>query len=417
MPQLISAVEPGSPAHKAGLEAGMWLVSVNTQPVRDVLDYKFFTYEPKLTLKLLKPDGVESDITLRHAPGSDLGLVFESYLMDNQQVCRNKCVFCFIDQLPKGLRKSLYVKDDDARLSFLLGQYITLTNLSPEDIERILTLRISPLHISVQATDPDVRRRMLNHLRAGDCLTLMRRFAEADLTMHAQVVVCPGYNDGDILRRTLDDLQTLRPALDSVSVVPVGLTKHRAGLPDLQPVTPEGAREILRLAANYERVFCSDELYLLAGAALPDAEAYDEFPQLENGVGMLSLFKEQWEEAEVAHAQPQPFSIATGTAAANFLRELLKDVPTEYSIFAVPNMLFGASVTVAGLVCGQDIIAALQGQNLHGRLLIPRSMLRHEGDVFLDDTTPEQLSEALGVPIIPVDVDGLALKQTIYNTN
>ena len=407
----IIGVEPGSPAAKAGITPGMCLLGINGRPVRDVLDYKFAAYEPRLTLTLEDASGVPRQVPIRHGPGSDLGLQFETYLMDRQHTCRNRCVFCFIDQLPKGLRKPLYFKDDDARLSFLLGQYITLTNLSEEEIDRIHALRISPLHISVHVTDPAARVRMLGNPGAGKCLSIMQRFAERGIMMHAQVVVCPGYNDGALLEKTLADLDALRPMLDSVSIVPVGLTKHREHLPPLAPVLQEGAQAILALAEAYERVYCSDELYLRAGIPIPDVSHYEEFSQLENGVGMMALFEEQWREEPLLH--PKPFSLATGTAAGAYMQKLLQGISTEYTVYIVENKRFGESVTVAGLLCGEDIADALRGKLLHGRLLIPRSMLRHEGDMFLDDMTPAQLEVLLGVPVVPVDVDGNTLRRAI----
>ncbi len=402
---VITAVDKGSPAARAGVRAGDTLLAVDGKEVRDVLDYRFMTYEASLTLTLRDNAGRERFAALRHPVGGDLGLTFETYLMDEERTCQNNCVFCFIDQMPKGCRSSLYVKDDDARLSFLLGNYITLTNLTGEEIDRICRMRISPLGISIHTTDPALRVRMLRNKRAGALMDILRRFDSAGVTVNGQIVLCPGYNDGQALVRTLEDLRTLS-CVDSVSVVPVGLTGHREGLPPLEPVTPEMARAAIDLCVGYTRVFCADELYLLAGLPLPTAPFYEEFPQLENGVGMLALFAQEFFEAR--DDRPVVWqTLATGRAAAGFMETLLAG--TRVQVLAVDNVFFGGGVTVAGLLTGRDLAAGLKGCALGARVLIPKSCLRHGTDVFLDGVTVAELEEMLGVPVTPVDPDGAAL--------
>ncbi|MDR1158577.1 MAG: DUF512 domain-containing protein [Oscillospiraceae bacterium] len=432
MAAVITGVDAGSPAARAGIEPGEILLSVSGRPVRDVLDYRFYTYDARLTLTLDRA-GVRRTVSVRKAEGADLGLTFETYLMDTQHRCRNRCVFCFVDQLPRGLRPSLYFKDDDARLSFLLGQYITLTNLSEEELGRICAQRVSPLHISVHATDPDVRRFLLGNRHAGDCLPRLRRLAAHGVEMHTQVVVCPDLNDGAVLTRTLADLTALYPAVASVSVVPVGLTKHRAGL---YPITPfdgpraaavlavvDAAASACRVRHGAGVVYGADELYLLSGQPLPDEVAYDGYPQLENGVGMLRLFEmEFFQELEIIEAPGPiaPFTIATGRAAAPFLRRLMESMARRlpalpFAVVDVENHLFGPGVTVAGLLGGRDLISALMGRVAGRRVFIPQSVLRHDGDVCLDGVSPAEIARAIGAPVTSVPNDGAALVRNILS--
>ncbi|MDR3207492.1 MAG: DUF512 domain-containing protein [Oscillospiraceae bacterium] len=429
---LIVGVEVGSPAARAGLKTGDILVSAAGRPVRDVLDYRFYTYDARLTLVVRDAAGAERTVTLRKGEGEDLGLTFETYLMDNQRACENQCLFCFIDQLPPGLRRSLYFKDDDARLSFLLGQYITLTNLAPDEFQRILAQRISPLHISVHATDPDLRVRLVGHPAAGACLSMMQTLAARGIQMHAQVVVCPGLNDGAALARTLDDLSALFPAVGDVSVVPVGLTRWREGLYPLRPFHRDEAAQTvalvrdkaaaLRRATGLGVVYAADELYLLAGLPLPGEEDYDGYPQLENGVGLMASFAAEFDAALDALPDsvpaPPPVTVATGLAAAPFLRGLLDKLSERvpglvWDVVAAPNRLFGDRVDVAGLLCGRDLIAALDGHVTGARVLLPASMLRHGGDVFLDDLTPADLAQAIGAAVDIVPVDGGAFAAAV----
>ncbi|MBR4941087.1 MAG: DUF512 domain-containing protein, partial [Clostridia bacterium] len=333
----IESVDPGSPAEKAGILSGEKLVSVNGNPIGDVLDYRYHTADPEFTLVLENEAGECREVRIKNRSFRPLGLNFETYLMDEKRSCSNHCVFCFIDQLPKGLRDTLYFKDDDMRLSFLLGNYITLTNLDESDIEKIIRLRISPINISVHTTDPKLRVRMCRNPKAGQCLDIMKRFAENGIVMNCQIVLCPGLNDGEALRKTLSDLADLRPGVNSVSVVPVGLTAHREGLYPLRSVSGEEARQVLATVREFgdhelyksgSRVFfASDEFYILAGLPLPDPDHYEDYPQLENGVGMVPLLRDEFlsalsfeDPAELT--APEPFSVATGVAAAPYITEL-----------------------------------------------------------------------------------------------
>lgn len=431
MASKIVSVDPGSPAARAGVAPGEALLSIDGQAIRDVLDYKFFSYDGRLTLEVSGADGVTRSVAIHKGEGEPLGLNFESYLMDKMKRCSNHCVFCFIDQLPKGMRPSLYVKDDDARLSFLMGNYISLTNLSEEDVQRILKMHISPVNISVQTTNPALRCEMLRNKRAGESLSIMNRFAEQGITMNCQLVVCEGLNDGSELERSLNDLKALYPAVNSISVVPFGMTRHREGLYPLKPTSKEGAERCLSITEAFAAkclielgtrlAWCGDEYYLKAGRELPPADDYEDFTQFENGIGMLSLFAEEFRLAlpDFAGRTAAPFTIATGTAAAPLMRELLDEALAvchnlEYQVIAVRNDFFGEGVSVAGLITGQDLIAQLSGNLCGTRVLISENMLRDGGDVFLDDTTPAQVEKAVGAAVVPVRIDGADLLEKIF---
>ncbi len=429
---LITGVEKKSIAHRAGLRIGDRLVSICGNEIRDVLDYKYHSENSKLTIEVER-GGKRLCFKLKKDESEPLGLEFESYLMDSARSCANKCIFCFIDQLPKGMRDTLYFKDDDARLSFLTGNYITFTNLSQRELKRIIDLRISPINVSVQATDPDLRCKLLGNKNAGSCMELMTDLAEAGIEMNCQIVVCPGFNDGEQLKKSMQDLSALFPQVNSVSVVPVGLTRYREGLHPLEPVTKEKAREIIGLVDSFgeecyrtfgSRLFyCGDELYLKAGIDIPDWEYYEGFPQFENGVGMLRSLEDEFMAAlEDEELTPQsannPFSIATGFAAAPLLTKLLqiasqKCYNIKGKVYAIENRFFGSSVDVAGLITGQDLIGQLKGRPLGSRLLIPASMLRYGGDMFLDNITLTEAINELGIPIIPVINDGAALLKAL----
>ena len=420
---VIRSVDPRSPAHRAGLRPGETLLEVNGHPVADVLDYKFYTYDPKLALVLQEPNGNRRTVRVRKEEGEDLGLEFETYLMDRARSCANNCIFCFVDQMPPGMRKSLYFKDDDARLSFLMGNYLTLTNLSQREVERIIALRISPINVSVHTTDPELRFEMLKNKRAGEGIAIMRRFAQASITMNCQIVSCPGINDGPALDRTLRELGALHPAVGSVAVVPVGVTRFREGLCRIDPYTPAQAAAVLdqveAFAASFLKkhsthlAWCSDEFYLLAGRPLPEKGYYEDMAQMENGVGMLRLLTSQaamaLEDMELEEAPP-PFAIATGVSAAPFLQKIV-DMCREKcgniigNVYPMVNRFFGETITVSGLITGRDLIEQLKGKALGERLLIPDSMLRAGERIFLDDVTVEQVEEALGVPVTALPAD------------
>ena len=421
---VIQSVDAGSPAHRAGVKAGETLAEINGHPVWDVLDYKYYSYDARLVLTLRGEDGESRTVKVRKQEGEELGLNFPTYLMDKARCCANRCIFCFVDQLPRGMRETLYFKDDDARLSFLMGNYITLTNLSRREIDRICELRISPINISVHATDPALREAMLKHRRAGECLDIMGRFAAAGIEMNCQIVSCPGVNDGPALARTLADLGALHPAVESVAVVPVGLTKYREGLCHIEPYTPAQAAALIDQVEAFAAAFlekhgtslawCSDEFYLIAGRELPEKAYYEDMNQLENGVGMLRLLQSQAElaadDAELAALAPPPFSIATGVSAAPFLQKIVDTcretcANIDGSVYPIVNRFFGETITVSGLITGRDLIDQLRGKELGERLLIPSNMLRAGERVFLDDVTVEQVEEALGVPVCPVDAE------------
>jgi len=385
MSVLIERVAKNSPADKAGIKAGMRLVSVNGEAINDVLDWQFYGDD-------------------------DMGLEFGTFLMDKKRGCRNNCVFCFISQLPKGMRPALYFKDDDSRLSFLQGNYITLTNLSDGDVERIIKMR-TPVNVSVHTTDRELRSFMLGNKRGGDALGAFYKLADAGITMNCQIVLCPEINDGEQLKKTLSDLAKLN-TVESVACVPVGLTRFREqnGLMPLRLFTEEEAREIIALTEQYERVYAADELYLKAGLPLPDYDYYGDFPQYENGVGMWAHLRNGYYEATAALRKRLTLkrgkpSIATGTAAYPLIKELVGD---KAHVYAVRNDFFGETVTVSGLLTGGDIIKQLKGKELGRELLIGANTLNFDG-IFLDNVTPDEVSAALGVKVTPVAVDGAAL--------
>ena len=435
MAVLISGVEKGSPAARAGIRAGETLLSIGGNEIVDVLDYRFYMMERVLKVRLMDGENTEREVTVRKGEYDDLGLTFDTYLMDKQRSCRNKCVFCFIDQMPPGMRESLYFKDDDARMSFLYGNYITLTNLSEHDIERTIRMKISPINISVHTTNPELRCKMMNNRFAGEALNIMKRFADAGITLNAQLVLCPGLNDGEELRRSLTDLAQLIPSLQTVSCVPVGLTKYRDGLYPLRPYTPEEAAATIDLIDSFgdiqeektgDRLFyASDEFYIEAGRPIPPASFYGDFNQLENGVGLLALQKMQFAEAMEdfdADDEVRELSIATGEAAAPFLQALVDEAVKKWHnlrcrVIPVHNDFFGEHITVAGLVTGKDLIAQLKGQDLGKVLLIPDVMLKFRDDVFLDDVSLGEAEAALGVPICTTQSDdGWALLESILES-
>lgn len=425
----IRSIDPQSPL-RGRAEVGDSLVSINGSRIVDVLDYKFFAYDCSLSLVLRRPDGTEYSLHVDKAEGGDLGVEFESYLMDRARSCANNCVFCFIDQLPPGMRPTMYFKDDDARLSFLLGNYITLTNLSKREIQRIIDLHISPINVSVHTTDPELRCRMLRNPRAGESIEVMRRLARSGIRMNCQIVCCPGLNDGAALDRTMRELEKMYPGVHSVSIVPVGLTRFRDGLYPLTPFTPEHAAETIAQVTRFSELclekhgtrifFCGDELYLKAGIDLPPDEFYEEHTQLENGVGMIRLLETEFRSALKLSdgVDGVPFSIACGTSVAPFFEKLVAVARERYPeldgrVYAIENDFFGRSINVSGLVTGGDLIAQLRGRELGRRLFISQNMLRREEMDFLDDVKLEDAVLALGVPIYPIEQDGFALFDAI----
>lgn len=431
MASKILSVDPGSPCARAGIVAGETLLEIDGAPIGDVLDLKFYSYDSRIRLTVEGLDGQIRAVHIKKSEGQPLGLNFAHYLMDKMKRCSNGCIFCFIDQLPQGMRETLYVKDDDARLSFLMGNYISMTNLSEADVQRILRMHISPINISVQTTNPGLRVMMLKNRRAGEALKLLDRFAEAGISMNCQLVVCEGINDGDELRRSLADLEALYPAVRSISVVPFGKSRHRDGLYPLKSTSVEGAGAVLDIVEAFAEnclakhgtrlAWGGDELYLKAGRALPETDYYEDFTQFENGIGMLPLFCAEFRQAlpDYAGRSARPFTIATGRAAGPSLAKLIDEAGRvcdnlQGKVVEIRNDFFGEGVSVAGLITGQDLAAQLAGRALGERVLISANMLRDGGDVFLDDMTPAEVSARIGVPLVPVEIDGADLLAKIF---
>lgn len=428
----IKNVEAKSPAARARIKAGDTLLSINGRDINDVLDYRFFIPDQKLVVVVKTAKGKERKVRIRKEAYAELGMVFDTYLMDKQRSCRNNCIFCFIDQLPEGMRESLYFKDDDSRLSFLFGNYITLTNLTEHDVERIIEMHISPINVSVHTTNPELRCKMMNNRFAGDCLRHLHRFAEAGLDINCQLVLVPGYNDGEELLRSMQDLAALAPAVRSVAAVPVGLTKYREGLPELRLFTAEESAEVIRVMTEMgdqmlekcgSRIFYpSDEWYIKAKLPIPADNFYEDYPQLENGVGMLALLKEQFTEAvdtcEADAVCDKRTVVATGVDAAPYLKALValakqKWPALQVRVVPIRNDFFGETITVSGLVTGGDLIKQLAEMPAE-RLILPLNMLRQEGDLFLDDVSVDEVAEALHTKITFVqETDAYALLEAL----
>ena len=430
MSVVISAVEKNSPAYRIGIKAGDVLVKLNGEDIMDVLDYRFQEENTVVTLEFINSAGKLKSKRVKKDEYEELGLLFDTYLMDKKRSCKNKCVFCFIDQLPKGLRESLYFKDDDSRLSFLFGNYITLTNITEHEIERIIKMHISPINISVHTTNPELRVKMMTNKNAGEALSVIYRLNEAGIQMNCQLVLCPGFNDGDELERSLRDLTAL-PTVKCIAAVPVGLTRYREGLAQLEPFTRETAGAVLDIIDRFgdecikrygeRRVYGADEFYLLSERPMPKADYYGDFLQLENGVGLCSLLESEANEAlqqEYEVKNGRKVTIATGEAAYSLISAIAQECEKRYNnikcnVKAIKNNFFGGKITVSGLVTATDIYEQLQGIDLGEELLIPSAMLRAEGDMFLDSVTLEELSEKLGITITPVDNDGWLLVERI----
>ncbi len=432
----ITEIAQGSRAERAGLLAGDILVAINGNDISDVLDYRFYLADTLVTLTFLR-DGERHSVTVKKQEYDDIGLSFETPLMDKKHACRNGCIFCFIDQLPGGLRESLYFKDDDARLSFLHGNYITLTNLTDADIDRIIKMHISPINVSVHTTNPSLRVSMMKNKNAGRVLSYLPRLAEAGIRICAQIVLCRGINDGEELTRSMKDLCGLFPALSSVSIVPAGLTKFREGLAELAPFSPEECREVVRQVeamgdeclVKYDTrlFFPADELYIKGGLPIPPDEFYEDYAQLENGVGMLRSLAHEFSFeldylddrlAEGALPAPRTVSVATGAAAYDWLCGLARMVEARVPgltvhVHKIINRFFGESITVSGLLTGRDIAEQLADIPLYDELLLPENTLRAEGDLFLCGMAPEELSKKLGVKLTFTGRDGASLLDAI----
>ena len=421
---IIKSVEEGSIAWEMGIEPGDRLLQINGSIIEDVFDYHYYTNDEELLILIQKENGEEWELEIEKDYDEDLGIEFEQGLMDEYRSCRNKCMFCFIDQMPKGMRDTLYFKDDDSRLSFLQGNYITLTNMSDHDIQRIVDYHLEPINVSIHTTNPELRCKMLHNRFAGDALKKIQILYDGGITMNGQIVLCKGINDGEELERSIRDMTKWLPNLQSVSVVPVGLTKFRDGLYPLEPFTKEDAKEVLGIIHKWQKkiyeeygihfIHAGDEWYLLAEEELPEEERYDGYLQLENGVGMLRLLLNEFEEAYeplAGDGREIHLSMATGKLAYPYLKEMLERLKAKYpnlnvNLFEIRNDFFGERITVAGLITGQDLIAQLKGQDLGDALLLQCSMLRSGEEVFLDDVTVTELSDALQVPIDIVKSSG-----------
>lgn len=429
-PVVIDVVS-GTAADNAGIKPGDKIISVNGEPIRDVLDFRFFTADSELLIEVCGNDDEHREIYIDNAFGEDIGIELCYGENGNTRRCRNKCIFCFIDQMPPGMRESLYLKDDDVRLSFLTGSYITLTNLSEDDIKRIIRQRISPVNVSVHTVNPKLRVSMLKNKHAGGVYKLMKRLARNKITMNCQVVLVKGVNDGKELKKTIGKLLKLYPYVNSLSVVPVGLTKYRDKLPELLPFLKEDCCRAIDIIEGFQRkarkkhgvsfVYASDEFYLKAERELPNEDSYDGYPQIENGVGMITSFKEE-AAAEIEGISDEGINrevgIITGCAAKALMEETAKAIHEKFQgvnvkVYAIKNEFFGESVTVSGLVCGTDILKQLQNERLPQNVLMPEVMFRKDTDIMLDDIEKEELEKRLKIKITKVKTDGYSTVDAI----
>lgn len=437
MSQRIAAVFSGSLAARSGIKAGETLISINRTPVLDLVDYQFLTARPTLEILLEDGTGAQRTVHIHKHTEDPLGLTLESSLMSCPKTCANHCMFCFIEQMPPGMRPSLYVRDDDWRLSLMAGNFVTLTNLPKAEMDRMIERKASPIYVSVQTTNGELRKKMLSHVHADRIMEHLQRFADNGMSFHCQVVLCPEINDGAELDRTLSDLCSLAPHALTVALVPVGLTRYREHLYPLRPYTREEALAVITQAEAVQQemlkqhgtrfVFPSDEFYQIAGLEIPDAETYEDFPQFENGVGLLARLRDEFREAYALSQRfdpegkaiiPRRVVMATGTSVAPFMQALLDRYPVpgvQIDIRPIVNRFFGETVTVSGLITGQDLVAQLQGVEAD-EILITESMLREGEDVFLDDMTLQEAQEALGIRIHPVPDDGADLLDALRGT-
>lgn len=435
MAVIISGIQSGSIAEKKRICSGDRLIGINGNEINDVLDYRFYINETKLILSLETENGKSKLVMIKKDELEDIGLEFETYLMDKQRSCKNKCIFCFIDQLPKGLRKSLYFKDDDSRLSFLFGNYITLTNLTEKEAERIIKMHISPVNISVQTMNPELRVKMMANPKAGKSLKFLKLFAKKGIAINTQLVLCPDINDGEELEYSLNELAKLYPAVRSIAAVPVGLSDHRDGLYPIKPYNEKTAGDTIDIIDRFNKRFkaengetiayAADEFYITAKRKMPEAEYYNDFPQLENGVGMCALLKSEFEEA-LKKFKPTKLNrrvtVVTGKAAYPLISELARQAKKKINgltvnVTAAENRLLGKMITVSGLLCGADIAAAVKGIDIGDELIIPPNCLRSEGDLFLDDMTVEELSDILKTKVSQNGTSGEDLLSALVGGN
>lgn len=427
MEHIVKSVLDGSIAEELEIEPGDNILAVNDHPIEDIFDYQYLINDEYIELLVRKPDGEEWLLEIDKEYDEDLGIVFENSLMDNYKSCYNKCIFCFIDQNPKGMRDTIYFKDDDSRLSFLQGNYITLTNMKDADIDRIINYHLAPINISVHTTNPELRCSMLNNRFAGTILERIRKFYNAGIPMNGQVVLCKGINDGDELRRTISDLMEFVPVMESMSVVPVGLSDYRDGLFHLEPFTAEDAGEVIDIIEGFQKecyekhgihfVQASDEWYINAGREFPEAERYDGFIQLENGVGMVRLLSDEFDEAfdEIEGDDRElEVSVVTGVLVYNSIKRLVDRIGEKFPnvkihLYKIINDFFGHRITVTGLLTGGDIIKQLKGKPLGERLVLPSNTLMADEPKFLDDLTLDEFTDALQVNVCIVESSGADL--------
>ena len=420
---IVENIIKGSIADEIGLEPGDEILSINGNKIVDIIDYKYQISDEYITLEIKSIDGEIVTVEIDKEYDEDLGIEFTNPLIAKAKRCSNNCIFCFINQLPSGMRETLYFKDDDSRLSFLQGNFITLTNMSDEEIDRIIKYRISPINVSVHTTNPELREKMLCNKRAGKIFEILKKFDEAGLDINCQVVAVPGINDGFELDRTIRDLYTLKNSVSSVAIVPVGITKYRDNLPEIKPYQEETSEEIITQVTDLQNefleesgsrfVFLADEFYILAGAGIPEEEEYEGYPQIENGVGLVRSFYEEivfeLENIDIDKRHGD-FTIVTGALAYDFMKNIAKKVMEKLinikiDVIAIENKFFGETITVACLVTGGDIINELKNKNID-RILIPDVMLRKDTDYFLDDITLSDIKNQLGADIYVTSVDG-----------
>lgn len=432
---VVIKVEKGSIAEEVGICPGDVLVAINDEEITDIFDYRYQINDEYLEMTFRTPEGEEYVAEIEKDFDEDIGVIFESGLMDEARSCRNKCIFCFIDQLPKGMRKTLYFKDDDSRLSFLQGNYVTLTNMSEKDINHIIFYHLSPINVSVHTTDLELRKTMLKNKNADKVIDIMKRLKDAGIEMNLQVVLCNGINDGDILDKTISDCAKFMPNAHSMSIVPIGLTKYREGLYPMTPFSKEDAEKVINQVEKWQNkflkdhgtrfVYCADEFYLKAERQLPDAEIFEDFAQYENGVGMLSLFEKEFndeiEKTEYNIESKRSVSIATGVAAYDLIKKLSDRIMEKFpslniNVYCIKNNFFGEMITVCGLLTGQDIISQLKGKDLGEYLLLPESLLRNSTHTLLDDVEIEDIEKELNIKIKISTNSGDRFIKTILNT-
>ena len=430
---IITVVEEGSIAEELDIRPGDVLISVNSEKIEDIIEYKYLTADEYVELEIINSDNETVIYEIEKDIDEDIGIDFENPIIDSVKTCRNKCVFCFVDQLPNNMRETLYIKDDDSRLSFLQGNFITMTNMFDKEIDKMIKYKISPVNISVHTTNRDLRIKMLGNRFAGDILEKMKKLRDADITMNAQVVLVKGLNDEEELKKTVRDLSDLYPQLSSMAIVPLGITRHREGLEKLELFDKQSSGRVIDQIGSIQKellerlgtrfVFLSDEFYVMAEREIPSSEYYEQFIQLENGVGLIAKLKAEFDDylkkmdtsdifsAKADNTVSRKISIATGVSAYGFIKQLSSQLMErfenlEINVYKINNDFFGNTITVSGLITASDIIAQLKNKDLGECLILPRSMMKQDEDIFLDDLTPNDVESSLGLPVIIADTDG-----------